>query len=196
MTSAPSDTPRHRDREQLEETWLVLRCQQGHMDAFEALVNLFERRLLYYVMRMVQDEASAWDVLQEVWIVVFRRITKLKDPRAFRVWLYRIAHDRAVSRVRQVRRRDRQDKERELAAGPEEDPVEDLAHIENVELLHAALQRLSPPHREALTLYFLEGMDYAQIAEVTRTSIGTVRSRLHYARKQVRQWIEVLGGHD
>ena len=184
------------DRERLYETWLVLRCQQGHLDAFEELVNLFERRLFYYVRRMVDDEPSAWDVLQEVWIVVFRKIKTLKDPTAVRVWLYRIAHDQAISRVRREMRHERQEKAGELVPETEEGPADDIALAENVEILHAALQRLRPLHREVLTLYFLEEMDYAQIAEVTRTSIGTVKSRLHHARKQLRHWIEELGGHD
>ncbi len=93
------------ERERIHDQWLVLRCRNGDVEAFEELVARFERRLFYYVMRMVRDEASAWDILQEVWVTVLRKLKRLRDPGAFHVWLYRIAHDRAASRVRgEVRR--------------------------------------------------------------------------------------------
>jgi len=176
------------DRERTYEAWLVLRWQNGDVDAFEKLVARFERPLFYYLMRLVQDEPSAWDVLQEVWLEVFRKLKKLKEPAAFRVWLYRVAHDRAVTRVRREVRREETDE-------VDVRPGEEFEVFEDAEQVHACLNRLRPAHREVLTLYFLEGMGYEEIAEVVGAGVGTVKSRLHYAKKEVRRLIEESGGH-
>ncbi|MGE3316841.1 MAG: sigma-70 family RNA polymerase sigma factor, partial [Planctomycetaceae bacterium] len=82
----------------------VLRAQRGESEAFRALVDSYERRLLYFVRRFVDDPDRALDVLQEIWVTVFRRIGTLKAPEAFRVWLYRIARDKAIDQLRGLSR--------------------------------------------------------------------------------------------
>ncbi len=90
MTKLPDDA------DLLHERVLVLRAQVGDRAAFQELVDMYQERLTYYVNRLVQDWHEARDILQQVWLDVFRKMGKLQSPNAFRVWLYRIAHYRVV----------------------------------------------------------------------------------------------------
>lgn len=167
-----------------------MRAQAGDKAAFGELVQRYERRLLYYIRRILGGQGQALDVLQEVWIRVFLKIGTLRSPEAFRVWLYKIAHDITVSHLR----RKRHDLVSiETAELPAIDGGNEQELMENAELVHRTLEKLSQPHREVLTLRFLEEMNITQIAEVVGCNTGTVKSRLHYAKAALRRGIE---GHD
>lgn len=165
--------------QQSEEAEVVLLAQQGDGEAFRTLVELYDRRLLYFIRRILDETEEAFDVLQEVWLRVHRDLRDLRSPRAFRVWLYRIAHDRTISALRRSRRAIPLE---ELPPG--EVPVVDLPDsiFESAELVHVALTALSVDHRRVLTLRFLEDMSIQEIADVMECSTGTVKSRLHYAK--------------
>src|SRR5579859_4917293 len=87
--------------------WLTLRCQSGEAGAFEELLAVMERPLLYYATKLLGNPDAAHDVLQEVWIRVFRNIRRLKDPGSLKPWLYRLAHGVAVDRIRVSASRER-----------------------------------------------------------------------------------------
>jgi RNA polymerase sigma-70 factor (ECF subfamily) len=179
------------DGQQLEERLTVLRAQQGDREAFRNLVDLYDRRLLYFVRRILGETDEALDVLQVVWLVVHRSLWKLQSAAAFRVWLYRIAHDQAVTELRKKTKRPIQFED--IAPSQTLDPTfQDGATFENAELVHAALLGLSVDHRRVLTLRFLEDMSIEEIAEVVGCSPGTVKSRLHYAKLALRRRIEEL----
>jgi RNA polymerase sigma-70 factor, ECF subfamily len=176
------------EKERAHDALLVIRCQQGEPQAYEELVQAMERKLFYYIRRFVGSDESAADVLQEVWLTVFEKVRKLKDAGALRSWIYRIAHDKAVSRFRHDRT------EPAAEAEPIDEVVEDTVEPDwnalDARRVHAALGDLSGPHREVLTLYFLEGMTYAEIAHVTGAPMGLVKSRLHYAKRTLRRLLE------
>jgi len=177
------------DREKrLYEQVLVLRCQTGDELAFAELLDRYGSRLRYYLQKSFGRIDGAEDAYQDVWLRAFRRIRGLKDPAAFVTWLYRIAQNC----VRQELRRRRLpvcriDEAGELAA-PALDDVpwtpEDGARI------HAALDGLALEHREVLMLRFLEGLSYEQIATVSGCGVGTVKSRLYYAKRALRRVLE------
>jgi RNA polymerase sigma-70 factor (ECF subfamily) len=172
---------------ELEWQW-VLAARRRDPAAFRLLVDAYERRLLYFLLRFVPGADDALDVLQEVWLTVYRRLPALNAPEAFRVWLYQIAHDKAVSHVRGQRRQERVREELQELRGGE--PEEAVPAVESAELIHRALQLLSVEHREVLTLHFLEDMRLEEIAQVLRCPLGTVKSRLHYAKQALRQEVE------
>ena len=176
--------------EWLYERVLVLRCQAGDEAAFEEIVRRHHDRLRYYVQKMI-GRGEAEDVLQEVWLDVFRSIPRLREVGAFKNWLYRIARDRVFRRLRQERSPISLNEASVEPSAPEngEFSEEDAARI------HAALDDLSPEHREVLVLRFLEEMDYEQIAGVIGEPVGTVRSRLHYAKRALRCAIERMNDH-
>jgi len=188
VTDLPDDSKR------LHERVLVLRAQLGDRAAFHELVEQYQERLAYYVQRLVRDWHQSRDLLQQVWLDVFRKLGKLQSPEAFRVWLYRIAHDRVVTFIRR-QRLESDARERVAVDAVETDHWNDLDLLENAELVHVALGRLSITHREIMTLRFLEGMDVREIARVTECSEGTAKSRLHYAKSAMRRIVEEERGY-
>jgi len=165
---------------------LVVRCQVGDRAALEELVARCQPRLRAYVFKMLSGKPSAQDVNQEIWLDVFRDLPKLADAGAFLPWMYRIARNRVFRLLRSERW-----------------PIEsidgiDVAHnnvepdfsTEEVKAIHDALDRISPEHREALLLRFIENMSYEQIASVAQCELGTVRSRLHNAKRALRRILE------
>jgi RNA polymerase sigma-70 factor (ECF subfamily) len=177
--------------ERLETEICVIRAQDGDTDAFRMLVELYQQRLLYFIRRFVRDADSPLDVLQDVWLTVFRRMKSLRSPAAFKTWLYQIAHDKAVDLIRR-QRRENELTESFAAAEPEVEMPGDDAAFDNAELVHRALEELTLAHREVLTLRFIEDLEIAEIAEIVRCSIGTAKSRLHYAKKALKRKVEEL----
>ncbi len=148
----------------------------------------WEPRLLYYLRRLVPQEADAWDALQRTWLAVYRDLRRLKDPKALRTWLYRVARNQAATHCRrQFRHEARRDDGADLAniAGPDWSPA-----LEDAERVHKALAALSLPHREVITLQFLEQMTIDEIAAITKTPPGTIKSRLHYAKLALKGLLE------
>ena len=176
-------------KERIQSELLVLRYRRGDRAALEEIVSTWERPLFYYVRRLVVSEADAWDTLQKVWLQVIRKIGRLRQPSSLPAWLYRIAHNAAVDHLR---------------ANPSfESLPEDGVPVEAVDgdaggsfsefgsrEIHRALDQLSLSHREVLTLRFLEGFSLAEIGHITGVSVGTVKSRLYYAKRAIRERLE------
>jgi RNA polymerase sigma-70 factor (ECF subfamily) len=177
-----------RDKQAILWELLVLRCKRGERQAFDELVRQWEGRLLYYVRRLVATEEDAWDVLQQTWMKVLKGIRSLDNPQRLSVWLYRIARFTAISHWRgHYRVQSRMQESSDVAdlAGSEED-----CRFENAEQVHLALTRISLVHREVLTLHFLEDLSLDQMAEVLDIPLGTVKSRLCYAKRALRAVLE------
>jgi RNA polymerase sigma-70 factor, ECF subfamily len=165
---------------------LVVRCQLGNREAFAELVGRCQPRLRGFLQKMLRGRGSLDDVAQEVWVDVFQGLGRLADPGAFLPWLYRIAHNRAF---RVLRRR------QEAVVSMEDRDVGYEAHevefsVDDAEAVHAALDELSPEHREALLLRFMEQMSYEDIARVMGCAVGTVRSRIHNGKVVLQRIIE------
>jgi len=171
--------------------WIALRCQSGDPGGFEDLVALMEQPLLYYAAKLTGDVETALDVLQDVWVKVFRGIRGLKDPAALRPWLYRLVHGTAVDRIRRDSHME-QAEEVHLAAC--EESAEPTFAEEDSAALHRALNELGLRHREVLVLHFLEDFSVAEIAQIVGCSEGTVKSRIHYAKTAVKE-ILLRGGY-
>jgi len=174
--------------DRLQEKLWVLQAQSGDPEAFHALVSRYERRLFYYIMRFDQNPEHAADLLQEVWLTVFRGLKNLRAPEAFRVWVYQITHDKIVTAIR---REVRQEEAHEaiIDEGREDFDAPDSL-FSRAELLHHALGSVSADHREVLTLRFLEDLSLEEIAEALRCPLGTVKSRLHHAKQSLRKILE------
>ncbi len=171
--------------------WLALGCQRGRPEAFEQLIREMERPLLYYVTKLLRDDERALDVLQEIWLRVFRTIHRLENPRGLRPWLYRIAHGLVVDRIRQAVSQAQAEQARAVladAAAEEPFAAEDAAAI------HHALDALDARHREVLILHYLEDMPQADIAAVIGCPVGTVKSRIFHARQALRE-VLLRGDH-
>ena len=167
---------------------LLLRYRAGDAAAFPELVALWERPLLYYLCRLLESEPDAWDALQDTWVRVIRSQGRLRDEYAFPAWLYTIARNTAYTMLR---------RRREMDALPEDDAPGGIPASGEPTLagwdamdIHAALARLSLPHRDVLTLHFLEGFSISEIGAITGCAEGTIKSRIHHAKRAVRARLE------
>jgi RNA polymerase sigma-70 factor, ECF subfamily len=167
--------------------WLALRCQTGDSEAFADLIAVMERPLLYYATGLTGNQDAALDVLQDVWLRVFHGIRKLKEPSSLKPWLYAITHGVAVDRVRKQYKRDKADQSQLDDVLNDDEPAFDERDATAV---HDALSRLGVKHREVLVLHFLQDLSILEIANVVGCSEGTVKSRIHYAKRQMKQILE------
>jgi RNA polymerase sigma-70 factor, ECF subfamily len=168
---------------------LVARCQLGDHQALEDLFLRHNRRMEYYLQRMLgRDDVE--DVQQEVWLTVIRRIGRLRCPDAFVVWLYQIARNKALNRL--AERGEVLSLDAENAPEEAVDEQEPEFSAADAARIHEGLARLNPAHREVLVLRFMENLSYEQIAELVNCNTGTVRSRLHYAKRALLHQLEKL----
>jgi RNA polymerase sigma-70 factor (ECF subfamily) len=165
---------------------LVMRCQEGRRDSFDPLIRRWQRRLWRYARRLTGNDDAAWDVTQETWIAILRQMRKLSDPAWFAAWAYRIVRNKCADHCRKATR------ERQLAGALAEKQRADSAPSrENPgAALGEALRRLPPDKQELLTLRYGEALGIIEIAFVLGIPTGTVKSRLHDARWQLRQILE------
>ena len=164
---------------------LVVRSQLGDEAAFEELLRRHGPRLLLFTQRMMQSSPeSVPDVVQEIWIAIYRALPRLLDVSKFRPWAFRIARDRIYREYRRRQCPVQSVDEAQLAEAAE--PVEVDSAID-LEAVHRCLELISREHREALVLRFFEAMSYEEIAAITGSSGGTARSRIHYAKAALKQ---------
>ena len=181
------------EKDILESAILVVRFQRGDRASFEAIVRLWEQRLFFYIRRMIQSEADAWELLQETWLKLFRSLGSLRDPRTLPAFLYTTARNTAISRLRTQKLQittDNFDKVHDASA------TVDIDAFDNAEQVHAAMEQLPLAQREALTLFFLQDLSLEQIAELLDVPLGTVKSRLHYAKIAIRSILNPGDEHE
>ena len=177
-----------RDKDAVARELLAMRCRRGDRTALEELIRTWERPLLYFIRRLVHDEADAWDVLQKTWVKVLSGISSLDDPRSLAPWLYRVARNTAFSYARSLEL-----PHASLTDYPDAsaaDLVGGRVEFEDTEQVHRGLLSLSLAHREVLTLFFLEDLSVEEVAAILGVPPGTVKSRLHYAKQALRKVIE------
>lgn len=173
------------DSGNLDTPLLVVRFLAGDDDAFRNIVERFHGRLGYYVRRICDDPHTADDVLQNVWLTVFEKLATLRDPGAFSTWLYRVARTAALQTLRSQPKWESIDDPVATA----DDGAADLGDFDAAEI-HAGLASLAPIHREVLVLRWVEAMTYEEIAAVIGRPVGTVRSRIHHGRRELRSYLE------
>jgi RNA polymerase sigma-70 factor (ECF subfamily) len=173
------------------ETLPVEAARAGDPAAWDALFRRYQLPLYAYVFELVRDEQISLDIVQESFISAVRHLHRLRDDAKFGSWLFSIAHQKCIH---PWRRRGPELLPMDEVAGPlptdDDSPSDGLIRQEQAEELMNCLNQLTPPHRAVLLLHFLEEFSLGDIAEITGTEIGTVKSRMHYAKKALRQLLE------
>jgi RNA polymerase sigma-70 factor (ECF subfamily) len=170
---------------------LIERARAGDLDAFNDLVILYQDSLFALVVRMVPDRDQASDAVQEAFFSAFRNLGSFRGG-SVKSWLNRICVNAAMDTQRLRKRRPSQpypeleDESWQPRAGDEVDPERIAVHAERSRAIAAALTRITDDQRTAIVLYDIEGYDYAEIAEMTGVSLGTVKSRIHRGRLSLR----------
>lgn len=169
----------------------VAAARAGSPDAWAALFRRYQLPLYVYVVELVHNEQTALDVVQETFINATRYLGSLREDGKFGSWLFSIAHQKCQQRWRRPARDEVPVEEHELELGYDDAaPLELLLRREQEEEFMSLLNQLSEAHRAVVLLHFLEEFSLEEIAEVTQVSVGTVKSRLHYAKKELRKLLE------
>ncbi len=170
----------------------VAAARTGDPNAWDTLFRRYQLPLYAFIFELIRDEQASLDVVQETFVSALRHIGSLREDGRFGSWLFGIAHPKCV----QVwRRRDRtaaalEELVRSEPDSPEQDPHELLVRREQETEFRQLVAELPPPQRSVLLLRFLEDFSLDEIARITGTRLGTVKSRLHYARQTMRKLLE------
>lgn len=201
--NAASNSAHEATQHESDDRELVERCQQGDLDAYGILVGRYRNKVYSLAFSMLRNEQDAIDLSQEAFVRGWQGIRHFKKNSSFYTWIYRITTNLVID---VVRRRDRRpttafeegiepntDPSVQEAPSTNPSPVDEAQRKELRGQIDAALLELSPEHRAVIQLREFEGLDYATIAKASGCSIGTVMSRLHYARKHLQKLLkEVL----
>lgn len=171
----------------MREEDLVERARRGDRAAMNRLYEEHAARVYTVVRRLAGEDALAEDLAQEAWIRAFRKLDLFRGDSSFGTWMYRLATNTALNRLR--RRNRRPEVEREGDPRPSNPTPVDEAVI-NQKVLSEALDRLPPGYRRVLVLHDVEGFTHAEIGELLGIAPGTSKSQLHKARARMRELIE------
>ena len=192
--ASPGDTPAP-----VEEMVLVKRARKGDLAAYDDLVRRYQERIYATIYHMTSNHEDANDLAQEAFIKAFQALRSFKGGSSFYTWVYRIAVNKTINFLKQRKNRaqmslDDLDFNAEhdpdlVALVSDKTPRREVALAELQEKLNAAMQKLSEPHRLAVALHDVQGLSHEEIAEIMDCNVGTVRSRLFYARQQMQAYL-------
>ncbi len=178
-----------------EEAGIVRRAQKGDLAAYDELVRRYQERIYATIYHMTSNHEDANDLAQESFIKGFQALKSFKGGSSFYTWLYRIAVNKTINFLKQRKNRAAMslndldfnaENDPDLVALVSDDtPRRDAALNELQVKLNEAMQKLSEPHRLVVTLHDVQGLAHEEIAEIMDCNVGTVRSRLFYARQQL-----------
>jgi RNA polymerase sigma-70 factor (ECF subfamily) len=177
---------------------LIAECLQGRTAAFGELMRRYQDRLFNTLYRLLDNADDAQDVLQEAFLNAYQSLDSFKGDAQFFTWLYRIAMNTAMSHRRkrrvalsiEVGREEGNGYAEPVDASEFSQPGLALEKAEQERRVQEALNRMSPEHRAVLVLKDMEGQKYEMIAEILQVPVGTIRSRLHRARLELRELLE------
>ncbi|HOX57334.1 MAG TPA: sigma-70 family RNA polymerase sigma factor [Verrucomicrobiota bacterium] len=178
---------------------LVKRARRGDLGAYDELVRRYQERIYATIYHMTANHEDANDLAQEAFIKAFQALRSFKGGSSFYTWVYRIAVNKTINFLKQRKNKsqmslDDLDFHAEhdpdlVALISEKTPRREVSLAELQEKLNAAMQKLSEPHRLVVTLHDVQGMSHEEVANIMDCNIGTVRSRLFYARQQLQGYL-------
>jgi RNA polymerase sigma-70 factor, ECF subfamily len=176
---------------------LILLCQQGDRDCFRLLYQRYQQRVRSTLYQLC-GSAILDDLVQEVFLKVWKGLPKLKNTKYFSTWLYRISWNVATDQRRKLARGREKTSLNEKTWEQELDktkltnlePASDLMQLHYQDLVHRGLNNLSFEHRAVLVLHDLEDLPQKQVAEILNVPVGTVKSRLFHARNSLKKFLE------
>lgn len=182
-----------RQKEADEDLVIVRKVQDGDVDAFDALILKYRERVYSVIYNLTSNREDTSDLTQETFIKAFQSINRFKGKSSFFTWLYRIALNTSLTYLRKNKLRrffsfekmvDEDHTEgfiENMTADSDSDKAALMSELQ--EKLNDAFQKLSVKHRTVITLFEIDGLSHKEIAEIVGASVGTVRSRLHYAKQ-------------
>lgn len=185
--------------EPVEDSVLVNAARAGDMQAYDDLVRRYQERIYATVYHMTSNHEDANDLAQETFIKAYSALKSFKGDSSFYTWVYRIAVNKTINFLKQRKNKvslSLNDLDFNIENDPElvafvsdKTPRRDIALAELQEKLNKALQKLSDVHRMVVTLHDVQGLSHEEIANIMDCNVGTVRSRLFYARQQLQAYL-------
>ncbi|MEP7343381.1 MAG: RNA polymerase sigma factor [Acidobacteriota bacterium] len=170
-----------------QEIWYVLRAQAGDREALDKLFRLIQEPLYRYIVSLVGSRTLAEDILQEVFILIYRKLRWLREPEMFRSWAYRIATREAFKHLKRERRWTNQSVDETALQEMPAPPRDALAP----ELISKIVSQVSPASRAVIVLHYLHEMPLGEVADVLGVALGTVKSRLAYGLDCLRKQLSI-----
>jgi len=167
-----------RSVEQLVDEILVMDCQGGSVKALEILVSRWQKRLWRYAYNLTGDTEAAWDITQDSWLGIIKGLRKLHDPANFKAWAYRITTNKSIDWIRKSKA------EKQISIEELQDHQLEAKHDTGVKEL---LEKLNIRKQVVLSLYYFEQLSVPEISVALKIPKGTVKSRLHSARKELKE---------
>jgi RNA polymerase sigma-70 factor (ECF subfamily) len=182
-----------------DEKLLVRKARQGELGAYDELVRRYQERVYATVYHMTSNHEDASDLTQDAFIKAYQALKSFKGGSSFYTWVYRIAVNKTINFLKQRKNKAQMslnDLDLQVEHNPdlvslisEKTPRREAGLAELQENLNAAMQRLSESHRLVVTLHDVQGLPHEEIAEIMDCNVGTVRSRLFYARQQLQGFL-------
>jgi len=173
----------------LDEGTIILRCQDGELDLFEHLYDMYCNDLYRFCLFLARDPNTAGDLFQDTWVKAMKKIRSYDPQRDFRKWLFTIAANLQKDRWRWVKRWTKLLQGFQHVQGPA--PEEIAQGKQDKELLYRCLNSLPEKQRIPIVLHYIEGHKLEEIAELLKIPVGTVKSRLHNGKKRLKEMMEV-----
>ncbi len=177
-----------------DEAELISRCQQGDQEALKEIFERHHRKVYRVAYGVLRQREEALDIVQEVFIKLFRSIKNFRGKSRFSTYLYRMAVNTAIDHVRKAGKSHVSSLDQEEGFQPAEEPERRpdriLLYKEMEGKVNEALNELPADQRTAIVLREVEGLSYQEIAETMKSSIGTVMSRLHYGRRRMQELLK------
>ena len=178
----------------LEETEMISRCQRGDQEALKEIFDKYHKKVYRIAYGVVRQREEALDIVQEVFIKLFRSIKNFKGRSHFYTYLYRMVMNTAIDHARKTGKQIISSLDQEGSFQPSDDlekgPERILLQKELEERVKLAMDKLPTEQRAALIFRDVEGLSYQEMTEAMGCSIGTVMSRLHYGRKRIQELLE------
>lgn len=168
----------------------VERCLAGDLDAFGLLIDRYERPVFNTVLHMVGDAEDAREVCQQVFMKAFEHLASYDRERKFFSWIYRVAINEALNHLKA---RHQHEPLSETLEHPRTNPAEQFESLERWTHLHEAIMQLDPNYRAVIILRHFIHLSYAEVAEVLKLPVKTIKSRLFSARQLLREALEERG---
>ena len=183
-----------------DEQDLIRESSQGDREAFRVLVERYQNKMIRLITQVIRSREDAEDIVQESFVKAYSSLGSFRGQSSFYTWLYRISFNLAIDWKRRAARRGGDKHElADIEQGKvapafvkENSPTDQVYQKEQSKLIASALQELTEDHRAVIVLREIDGLSYEEIAKVTNASLGTVMSRLHYARKKLQSSLKEL----
>lgn len=174
----------------MKSEYLVIRCKNGDPTAMAELIEVWIDPLYFYVRRFNLSEDESLDVIQDAWLRVLQKFRQLQKPAAFPAWLFKITRNIVISHIQKNSQFETVSSDENLSNLPQQDDAINLSGFSSQEI-YESLDKLRVIHRECLVLHFIEGFSMNEVSIILEIPVGTVKSRLYYAKKSLKRLLKV-----